>query len=65
MMIDNDNKGEPPKWGIGDGAGHTPSIQSALRPLCHSHPNRIAIVSHPYVCNGEGDGHTAGIGQAC
>ena len=57
-------RGEPPKWGIGDDAGHTPSTQSALRPICHSHTNRIAIVCQSYVCNGEGDGHTTGIRQA-
>ena len=66
MMIDNDYKGGSRlNGGIGDDAGHTPSTQSVLRPLCHSHTNRIAIVSLPYVCNGEGDGHTAGIRQAC
>ena len=56
-------RGEPRNRGIGDDAGHTPSIPFALLSLCHPHTNRIAIVSQSYVCNG--DGHTTGIRQAC
>ena len=59
------NKGEARNRGIGDDVGHAPRIPLALLSLCHSHTNRIAIVSHPYACNGEGDGHTTGMRQAC